>query len=104
MPAHGTRASYGRGCRCVECTSANRVYQREYMRGRSRMVSADGARLDVIEVHGAGESLSGIASRVGYSTAFVSRLAAGRVKRIHRETAEDFAALRSVTPTRKAAS
>lgn len=31
---HGTRTSYCSGCRCDECTVANRIYQRNYSRER----------------------------------------------------------------------
>ena len=31
---HGTRTMYVKGCRCEPCRDANRVYQRQYLRGR----------------------------------------------------------------------
>ena len=30
MPEHGTRARYGKGCKCHACTRANTLYQRDY--------------------------------------------------------------------------
>lgn len=39
---HGTRSAYVRGCRCDLCTTANRVYTREYLaRLRSRPIPPD---------------------------------------------------------------
>jgi hypothetical protein len=32
MAAHGTRSGYVAGCRCGDCTAAQRDYMRTYMR------------------------------------------------------------------------
>lgn len=42
---HGTRGSYGRGCRCPGCTLANRVYARKYrLAGPSSVPSPCGTK------------------------------------------------------------
>lgn len=92
MTGHGTRACYGRGCRRPECTAANRDYQRAYMRDRARTIPANGTRDTICALIDTGVTLAEIAARVGYSPSFVGRLAAGRVKRVHPETADDFTA------------
>lgn len=33
-PEHGTRTSYKNGCRCADCTQAERDYRRAYRAGR----------------------------------------------------------------------
>ncbi len=34
MPSHGTRYMYNKGCHCRPCTIANRIYVRNYKRGK----------------------------------------------------------------------
>jgi hypothetical protein len=37
---HGTRRNYHNGCRCSECTKAQRLYQRDYMKRRKQGAAA----------------------------------------------------------------
>lgn len=99
MTGHGTRACYGRGCRRPECVAANRDYQRAYMRGRARTIPAAGTRDTICALILSGETRASIAATTGYSPSLVGRLAAGRVQRVHPETADDFTtALHRRTP------
>lgn len=90
MTAHGTRSRYQRGCRCDPCTAANRDYQRAYMQDSARTIPADHIRATICALITAGEKQASIAARTGHTPSLVSRIASGRVRRLHPETAQDF--------------
>lgn len=48
-PAHGTRARYRRGCRCLPCRSANAIYQQRYRLARQHGRRPLGARISAVE-------------------------------------------------------
>lgn len=48
-PAHGTRARYQRGCRCLTCRSANAAYESEYRRLKREGKQALGAKVSAVE-------------------------------------------------------
>lgn len=85
-PQHGTRARYGRGCKCVSCRSANAAYESEYRRLKREGKSPLGAKVASIEtwrlirqLKADDVSEADIAQRTGLSTKRGQlRLATGR--------------------------
>ena len=56
MTDHGTRARYSAGCRCSECTEANRAYNRAYLDRVKRVANETGQPMYADRPHGRQET------------------------------------------------
>lgn len=95
---HGVRATYMSGCKCQACTRANTLYHRAYERGEIVTVDAEPIRAYLRALLDSGWSLTGIASRTGYSREGIRRILL-RGKRVRETTAIDIQSLPLVAPS-----
>lgn len=93
LPQHGTRARYLRGCRCPECSTANRRYCKTY-RLRVAAVNGDTLRIPVTRVEQhirawtqRGWSQRQIADAVGCSDRVIHNILTGSVRAIRPDIA-----------------
>ena len=86
---HGTRRCYfSRGCRCQECREANAAYQRERRKLGPFQVSVDDVARHIIDLSTRGVGTRAIAEAVDLDRHTIQWIKRGRVRKIHRATAE----------------
>lgn len=92
---HGTRASYTNcGCRCEDCTVANRVYAREYYRAKrigenpGRHVPAEPVRDHLLALSRRGVGKRRVAELSGVGVSVVDKIRRGERRHVRWSTQE----------------
>lgn len=102
---HGTRARYAQGCHCTDCRAANTAYQRARRRQqpRRRLLRAETARRELTRRLDNGDTVRGLARRLGLNRTTVVAIVSGQRTTLQRSTIETILAGQPKTPrTRKA--
>lgn len=89
--SHGTRVRYVAGCRCDECTLANRTYARARLQAQrsgdwNGLVDAGAARRHIERLSAAGVGRRTIADISGVADSSIQEIKTGRKKRIRAQT------------------
>lgn len=71
---HGTRSAYVKGCRCEDCTTANRRYAKTHGMYGTDLIDAGPVRAHLAQLRAAGVGRRTIAAESGVALTVVSRL------------------------------
>ncbi len=88
---HGTRVSYMKGCKCVDCKAANTRYECERAKMRKAgmdngLVPAERARGHLLMLSGKGVGRRTVSDKAGVSESVISLIRKGLKKQIRKET------------------
>ena len=89
----GTRSKYNSGCRCDECRTANRLYERDRSRRALRgdvnpIIDAEPVRLHIHELRRRGIGTRTIAEYSDVGRSCITEIASGRKTQVRKKTAD----------------